>query len=192
MKNLKPSLVEIRRTRNREDILQKTAEIAIQKGIEGVSMEEIAERVNLTRATLYTFFDNKYEIISAILQPVLDKAADDISKIEPTEPQRATEELLKLYLELWKFNSLAMKVLYRAQHTVMKQDRNERSGNGFIQHMEQILTAAQKANMLRVNDGALSARMLMAVAVPTLELLERRDDWENAFQKSMKGYLLSV
>jgi AcrR family transcriptional regulator len=186
----KPSLVEIRRKRNRQDILVKAAEIAIKKGVEGLSMEEIAEHVNLTRATLYTFFDNKYEIINAIIHPILDNLVERISTVSISDPKKALEDVFQLYLDTWNENAIAMKVLNRMQTTVFKDGPDEKLRKEFIHRMELIFEAAKNAGILRTNDAALSAKMLMTVSVPTLEILEYKEDRDTLFKNTMKAYLL--
>jgi len=64
MKEIKPS----RKDRSRNQILD-AAKIAFSKhDLDGVSMEDLAERAGLTRTTLYNFFASKEDIALAVAQ----------------------------------------------------------------------------------------------------------------------------
>jgi TetR/AcrR family transcriptional regulator, cholesterol catabolism regulator len=57
---------------SREYILESAAQVFRQKGFHGASMADIAEAVNLQKASLYHHFDSKQEILLELLDRALD------------------------------------------------------------------------------------------------------------------------
>lgn len=77
-----------RKSREREErhklILEKAKELILEKGVDALNMQEIAEACELSKATLYLYFDSK----ESLLAEILDEAADSFcsfveSRIEP-------------------------------------------------------------------------------------------------------------
>ena len=50
----------------REEIVMATLELAADKGIEGVSMNMIAERVGIKKPSLYKHFSSRDEIVESM------------------------------------------------------------------------------------------------------------------------------
>jgi AcrR family transcriptional regulator len=61
-----------RKTREKEErralILLQAKEIILEKGIDGLNMQEVADRSELSKATLYLYFESKESILLAILE----------------------------------------------------------------------------------------------------------------------------
>lgn len=55
-----------RKNAKREWILEKATEVFFEKGFEAVSMEEIAQRAEVSKGSLYTYFKSKAELYMAI------------------------------------------------------------------------------------------------------------------------------
>ena len=65
----------------REDILEAAAQVFRKKGFHGASMSDIAEAVNLQKASLYHHVSSKQEILLEILDRALQLLLDRISFI---------------------------------------------------------------------------------------------------------------
>ncbi|UDY35376.1 TetR/AcrR family transcriptional regulator [Dermatobacter hominis] len=63
------SPVEEDRLSTRQRILDAATDLFIEKGYEGTSLREIAERVGVTKAALYYHFASKAEMVAALLEP---------------------------------------------------------------------------------------------------------------------------
>ena len=53
------------REKRRLKLIRSAAELFLTKGSAGVSMQDVAEAANVSRATLYTYFSSKDEIFDA-------------------------------------------------------------------------------------------------------------------------------
>ena len=65
----------------RENILEAAAQVFRQKGFHGASMQDIAEAVNLQKASLYHHVSSKQEILLALLDRALELLLERISAI---------------------------------------------------------------------------------------------------------------
>jgi AcrR family transcriptional regulator len=59
--------------RTREDILNAAVSAFVRAGFQSVTMRDIAREAGYTAAALYTYFENKQEIVGALLKIVLDE-----------------------------------------------------------------------------------------------------------------------
>ena len=66
---------------NREMILEASAQIIRKKGYHAASMQDIADAVNLQKASLYHHFSSKQEILLALLDQALDLLIERVSVV---------------------------------------------------------------------------------------------------------------
>jgi AcrR family transcriptional regulator len=66
---------------NRNQILEASAKIIRQKGYHAASMQDIADAVNLQKASLYHHFSSKQEILLALLDQALDMLIEQVSAV---------------------------------------------------------------------------------------------------------------
>ncbi|MBB3607072.1 AcrR family transcriptional regulator [Mycolicibacterium sp. BK556] len=86
------SRVERRRDRRKAEIVATATELLAAGGYQGMSLEEVAERTDIAKATLYHYFSSKDQLVAAVLEALTDdvdarlravlKAVDDRSHLE--------------------------------------------------------------------------------------------------------------
>ena len=64
------------REKRRLKLIRSAAELFLTKGIAGVSMQDVAEAANVSRATLYTYFSSKDEIFDAAVAGIILSVSD--------------------------------------------------------------------------------------------------------------------
>lgn len=69
----------------RDEIILSAAQIFREKGYHATSMQDIANAVQLQKASLYHHIDSKQEILLAVLDQALDILIDDIEPIVASE-----------------------------------------------------------------------------------------------------------
>lgn len=74
----------------RDNILDAAAQVFRQKGFHGASMADIAEAVNLQKASLYHHVHSKQEILLALLDRALDLLIADLEPIAADEGPSAS------------------------------------------------------------------------------------------------------
>jgi AcrR family transcriptional regulator len=89
-----------KRTRKIRDILMATAEVLNRDGYHVMSLEDVAEKVDLTKATLYHYFGSKDELVAACLTLVGNEVNERLQTLaKQNEDLTATEQLRSLLVE---------------------------------------------------------------------------------------------
>jgi len=65
----------------RHEILAAAKTVFAEKGYDGAILEEIAERAEFSKATLYTYFKDKQDLFYAVLEDGLDRLFDSVKDI---------------------------------------------------------------------------------------------------------------
>ena len=87
-----------KRQRRINDILRVAAGVLSEKGYYSTSLEEIADRLDLAKASLYHYFDSKEALLTACLGTVAEEAIERLGVIAAAEAP-ATERLRRLIVE---------------------------------------------------------------------------------------------
>jgi AcrR family transcriptional regulator len=152
----------------RETILEAAAQIISLKGFHAASMQDIAEAVNLQKASLYHHVSSKQEILVELLDRALDmlteRLEEALAKVEAPEDQ--LRAALRTYLEalverrdlaavlLLEHRSLAPE--YRRRH-VPRRDR-------FEAIWREILDAGVASSVFTCDDTRLAVKMALGMA----------------------------
>ncbi len=96
------SRIERKRLRRVNEILRVAAEVVAERGYQAASLDEVADRLDLAKASLYHYFDSKQALVAACL----DTAAAEVQRrLEGIADGggTATEVLRRLIIEQLKF-----------------------------------------------------------------------------------------
>jgi AcrR family transcriptional regulator len=182
------SRVERRRLARHQRLLAAAAKRFAAHGLDGVRLEVIADDADVARGTLYSHFATKEALVAAIVRPVLEHALDRLAGLSVAAGPGAVNELIELWLELWRDHADAMRVMQQARSMPL----GDLAGlHGAV--LERVLGAMSRAGTagaLRVDDPALAARMVARLAVPLLELCGSGTVGEERFRSSLHGLLL--
>ena len=96
---------ERRQQKTRRAILQAAREIISEKGLDGLSLREIAHRTDYSPAGLYEYFNSKDEIITAVCVEGFERFSAYLNRV-PTDlpPSERLMELGLAYLDFAKNN----------------------------------------------------------------------------------------
>jgi len=84
-----------------ENILQKVAELYQKFGIKSVTMDDVARELGISKKTLYQHVENKYDLVSKVLEFTLQDRDCTIQKIIDKK-LNAVEELLEVGIHIVK------------------------------------------------------------------------------------------
>jgi AcrR family transcriptional regulator len=85
---------------NKEYIIETARQLFSDCGYFGVSMNEIAKKINLTKAALYYHFDSKNEIYREVINKAFDDLRLSIKKgLNQKTTENKLEELIRNYLK---------------------------------------------------------------------------------------------
>jgi AcrR family transcriptional regulator len=84
----------------RARILDAALDVFSEHGFEGSSLQQIADRLDLTKAALYYYFRSKDELLEALVEPAIAGVEEilDACSGEPDTPTRR-KEFMKQYLD---------------------------------------------------------------------------------------------
>jgi TetR/AcrR family transcriptional regulator, cholesterol catabolism regulator len=164
----------------RDEILEAAAQIFREKGFHAASMQDIAQAVNLQKASLYYHVTSKQEILLDLLDRALDLL---IQIIEPVTcsalpPDQKVREAVRAYLQAMLDNRDLAAVLllehrslepqYQARH-IPRRDRFEHLWRDMLQEGldQEVFSCA---------DAPLAARYLLGVLNWTITWYRRDGD----------------
>lgn len=130
----KSSRVARKRDRKIRDILMAAASVLNESGYHAMSMDDVASRLDLTKATLYHYFSSKDDLVAASLSTVASEVNDRLQTIARSgEYDSAGRRLRELLM---------------AQLTILLKDYPE-AGHLFVQTVELPVALAELMRSLR-------------------------------------------
>ena len=151
----------------RSDILDASAQIFSQKGYHGTSMQDIADAVNLQKASLYHHVSSKQEILFALLNRGLFLLNEKVDQaISDSQPADANLRMaIKAYLKAMTGNHDVTSVLlleYRSlEPNYLEPHIKER--DRFELLWRNIIESGVKEGVFSCDDPAMAARALLGV-----------------------------
>jgi AcrR family transcriptional regulator len=86
------------RKQRRAEFEQAALELFLRQGIEGTTIDDIVERTGAAKGSFYRYYDDKRDIVDALLQPVRDALYEVFGKIEAAVTAARTQaELMESY-----------------------------------------------------------------------------------------------
>lgn len=82
-----------------ENILEKVGELYNKYGIKSVTMDDVARELGISKKTLYLYVENKVELVSKVLDYVMQKNNCDMKKLHEKN-LNAIEELLQVGMHI--------------------------------------------------------------------------------------------
>ncbi len=85
----------------RDDILDAAAQVFRKKGFHGASMADIANSVNLQKASLYHHVSSKQEILLELLERALGLLEEQILQVssQPLPADQKLRQMIRAYLQ---------------------------------------------------------------------------------------------
>ncbi len=134
---------EARRAR----ILQAAFEVCERRGVAAARMEEVAARAQVSKATLYRFFENKQQLLLAALIASYD---EDIrvafQKVGPApDPRRELDQHLEGLVRVLEHATPGMRVFYQVWSALAEDQASRRQLDAFMRsfHAERNRELAQ-------------------------------------------------
>lgn len=156
----------------RQDILEAAAQVFRQKGFHGASMADIAQAVNLQKASLYHHVSSKQELLLAILDRALELLLERISAItvQNISPDKKLQLMMREYMKILVENQdLAAVLLFEHRSLERKQHaRHVPNRDKFESLWKDVLSDGVKAKLFKCDDPALATRALLGIMNWTL------------------------
>lgn len=151
----------------REDILEAAAQVFRQKGFHGASMQDIAEAVNLQKASLYHHVSSKQEILLALLNRALELLLERISAIsdQPLPADKKLSQMIRAYLQILAENTdLSAVLLFEHRSLERRQHaRHVPNRDKFEALWRNVLEEGVESNRFQCDDPALTTRAILGI-----------------------------
>jgi AcrR family transcriptional regulator len=149
----------------REDILDAAAQVIRKKGFHAASMADIAQAVNLQKASLYHHVASKQEILLALLDRAIDMLTEHIGPLaaQSVPADEKLHNMIHAYLHLMAENADLAAVLlfeHRSRH-IPNRDR-------FEALWRDVLSEGVKSGVFQCPDPGLTVRALLGILNWTL------------------------
>jgi AcrR family transcriptional regulator len=92
-----PGRVERKRSRRIQEIVTTAAELFGARGYDAVSLEDVAERLDVTKGSLYYYFASKDELVTAAIETLGNEWTDRLERL-PAAAQGSPAERLRALL----------------------------------------------------------------------------------------------
>mgnify|MGYP005816089557 CR=1 FL=1 len=156
----------------RDDILEAAAQVFRQKGFHGASMADIADSVNLQKASLYHHVSSKQEILLELLERALDVLEQQISAVarQPLPPEQKLRLMIRAYLQaLAEYPDLSSVLLFEHRSLDKKNHaRHVPHRDRFEALWRDVVSEGRRARVFHCPDTGLAVRALMGTMNWTL------------------------
>ncbi len=151
----------------REGILEAAARIFGEKGFHATSMNDIAEAVNLQKASLYYHFNSKQEILIALLDHALDLINGRLELVlaQPLSPDEKLRRAMISYLQTIAENRNLSAVLLlelRSLDPELKA-RHASRREKFEQLWRDLILEGKQAGVFNSVDPSMAGRAILGV-----------------------------
>lgn len=151
----------------RENILEAAAQVFRQKGFHGASMQDIAEAVNLQKASLYHHVSSKQEILLALLDRALELLFERISAIavQDMPADEKLRQMIRAYLQILAENTdLSAVLLFEHRSLERKQHaRHVPNRDRFEALWRAVLEEGMSEKIFQCDDSKLTARAILGI-----------------------------
>jgi TetR/AcrR family transcriptional regulator, cholesterol catabolism regulator len=151
----------------REEILVAAAQIFGQKGFHATSMQDIAQAVNLQKASLYYHVSSKQEILVDVLDQALDLLIERMQAVMalPLAPDETLRQAVRVYLTtLLEHRDLAAVLLL--EHRNLRPDLHARHiprRDRFEQLWRDLIQQGLDRSIFSCTNPAMASRALLGV-----------------------------
>ncbi len=177
-----------RRRRVRKALLTAGARQFASRGVARVSVEDLLDEADVSRATFYAIFSSKYNLLENILNPIFDTATAAISALGDESAQAGLTGIIDTYLELWRAHREGLLLITAVDAATFRHfDVRHRALNDAI---FAVLTRAERANLLRNGSAEYSLKVIARTAIPLLKVYDEHPSGEALFADAMKALLM--
>jgi AcrR family transcriptional regulator len=166
-------------------LIEAAERLFIRKGFDDASVDEISETAGYSRGAFYSNFDDKEQLLLAVIDHRIPKAVDDVfqQSFDPAERITAVREWFSNQWRLKDFTALRMEFSRKATR-----DRAVRQHVAELRRREIDTYAGSLNRCLGATDRTeIVALALLAVAHGLGSLaIETEPEWENTYSEAAK------
>jgi AcrR family transcriptional regulator len=83
-----------------QEVLEAALAVFVERGYAATRLDEVARRAGVAKATLYRYYENKFDLFKAVVRKSLVAGFDELARTGPGKPIGAREQLVRLLAAL--------------------------------------------------------------------------------------------
>ncbi|MBB6446991.1 AcrR family transcriptional regulator [Bacillus benzoevorans] len=156
-----------------KELFKATKELLLINGYEGFTFSLLAERLHVSRGTIYKYYENKDELISDYMINDMHLFLNDLKAIEQyREFSEQFDFLLNTILERKEINQMILIFAQIPNHTTEKAKRNQevlfQLHQDMYRYLQSFIELGKKEEKLKSHlpDGLILGFIFQSVAIP--------------------------
>lgn len=176
-----------RRRRMREALLTAGAQQFASRGVAHVSVEDLLDEADVSRATFYAIFSSKYSLLENILNPIFEIATASIAELQKASAGAGLSGILDTYLKLWRAHREGLLLITAVDAATFRhfEDRHRALNDALYE----VLSKAERAGLLRNGSAEFSLKVIARTAIPLLKVYDDHPSGDALFVDAMTALL---
>lgn len=150
----------------RNEILEVSRELLIEHGFGKLSMRNIAKRANVTATSIYLHFDNKDDLLLALIDQSIEHLKEKLlNEIDPSKDLiRQLEDLARCYIQFALDHSKEYEIIYMVRPEEMPEYPKEKFQQirSAYELLAEIIDKGRQEDLIDVENPVISAYTLWA------------------------------
>ena len=153
-----------------------------------MSVEELIAEADVSRATFYELFSNKYSLLEEILNPIFELATRAVKALARQSAAEGIDGVIAMYLELWSSHRDGLLLIPALdQDTFRHFETQHRALNNALLA---VLTKAERADLLRNGSAHYSLKVIARTAIPLLRVFDGHPAADALFRDALRSLLV--
>jgi AcrR family transcriptional regulator len=163
--------VRARTKTNRElhkrSVLEASAQLFLERGFAGTSMGDVAESLNISRTGLYYYFENKEQMLSALVEEVtvsINQVATSVASSRKA-PDQLLHDLVQQHVMFIARNGVIFRVLTNSQMYLSDELKavNDKAKAGIFRNFRKVIARGVDAAVFRAVDPGVAALSIIGM-----------------------------
>ena len=155
-----------------EQIIEAAMNLIASRGLKGLSMAALANRIGLVPSAIYRHFKSKNDILDMILNFIQERLLTNvrIACKETSEPMERLRRIIKRHIETLRENRAIPRIIFTEDvfnGNPKRKNKVYRIINGYLEGLNQIIRDGQKRGQIRSDiDSKTVALMFLGMIQP--------------------------
>ncbi|MDR7078556.1 AcrR family transcriptional regulator [Neobacillus niacini] len=157
---------------NTVELFHEAKQLLLQHGYDGFTFSLLADRMEVSRAALYKYYENKEELITDFMIYEMEEFLRDLKKMEELEGfEHQFDFLMELIFKKTEVHHLieaAQQVLARIEHSIESKDKLKKLPLEMYKYLQGFILLGKKEGVLKnhLPDSLIIGFILQTVAIP--------------------------
>jgi AcrR family transcriptional regulator len=172
----------------REALLTAGARQFASRGVAQVSVEDLLDEADVSRATFYALFSSKYSLLESILNPIFEMATASVTELQAASAEAGLTGVLDTYLKLWRAHREGLLLITAVDAATFRhfEDRHRALNDALYD----VLSKAERAGLLRNGSAEFSLKVIARTAIPLLKVYDDHPSGDALFIDAMSALLI--